>query len=187
MKYFAGQYYHIYNRGVEKRKIFANEENYRFLLRRIKKFLPEYPIAFISYCLMPTHYHFFVRPEKDDVVSPFLQRLFNSYTQAFNKQEKRLGTLFEGRAKSVLVDDAGYFFHISRYIHLNPVVAGLVKKPEDWQYSNYREFIGLRQGTLYEANFVREHFGSPEAYRQFVESDISEAIKRKIAKYLFDE
>jgi len=86
-----------------------------------------------------------------------------------------------------LVDDAGYFFHISRYIHLNPVVAGLVKKPEDWQYSNYREFIGLRQGTLYEANFVREHFGSPEAYRQFVESDISEAIKRKIAKYLFDE
>ena len=186
MKHIAGQYYHIYNRGVEKRKIFASDENYLFLLRRIKEFLPEYAITFITYCLMPTHYHFLLRPEEDGSIGPFLQKLFNSYTQAFNKQEKRSGTLFEGRAKSILIDESSYLFHISRYIHLNPVVAGLVKRPEDWLYSNYREFIGLRQGTLYEAAFVQEQFGTPEEYRKFVEDDIPGAFERKLAKYMFD-
>ena len=99
MKHISGQYYHIYNRGVEKRNIFACDENY--------------------------HYHFLVRAAEDDGVSPFLQRLFNSYTQAFNKQEKRSGTLFESRAKSVLIDANSYLFHMARYIHLNPVRAGL--------------------------------------------------------------
>ncbi len=125
MKHISGQYYHIYNRGVEKRNIFACNENYHFLLRRIKEFLPNYPITFIAYCLMPNHYHFLVRAEEDDGVSPFLQRLFNSYTQAFNKQEKRSGTLFESRVKSVLIDANSYLFHMARYIHLNPVRAGL--------------------------------------------------------------
>lgn len=148
MKHISGQYYHIYNRGVEKRNIFASDENYRFLLRRIKEFLPDYPIIFIVYCLMPNHYHFLFRAEKDGDISPFLQRLFNSYTQAFNKQENRSGTLFEGRAKSKIIDETSYLFQIARYIHLNPVLAGLVKKPEQWLYSNYREFIGLRQGTF---------------------------------------
>jgi len=187
MKHISGQYYHIYNRGVEKRKIFASDENYRFLLRRIKEFLPAYPITFIVYCLMPNHYHFLIRAEEDGGVSLFLQRLFNSYTQAFNKQENRSGTLFEGRAKSKLIDETSYLFHIARYIHLNPVLAGLVKKPEDWQYSNYREFIGLRQGTLYDAAFVREQFGTPQEYRKFVEDDIPNAIERKLAKYMLDD
>jgi putative transposase len=186
MKHISGQYYHIYNRGVERRRIFSSDENYRFLLRRIKEFLPEYAITFIAYCLMPNHYHFLLHPEKDGSIGPFLQRLFNSYTQAFNKQEKRSGTLFEGRAKSVPIDESSYLFHISRYIHLNPVVAGIVKKPEDWSYSNYQEFIGLRQGTLYDAAFVREQFGTPDEYRKFVEQDISMAIERKVAKYTFD-
>ena len=94
MKHISGQYYHIYNRGVERRRIFSSDENYRFLLRRIKEFFPEYAITFIAYCLMPNHYHFLLRPERDGSIGPFLQRLFNSYTQAFNKQEKRSGTLF---------------------------------------------------------------------------------------------
>ena len=89
MKHISGQYYHIYNRGVEKRKIFASDENYRFLLRRIKEFLPE--------------------------------------------------------------------------------------------------FIGLRQGALYDAAFVREQFGTPDEYRKFVEDDIPNAMERKLARYLLDK
>ena len=187
MKYIAGQYYHIYNRGVQKRKIFTSDENYRFLLRRAKEFLPKYPITFIAYCLMPNHYHFFIRAEEDGTIGPFLQRLFNSYTQAFNRQENRSGTLFEGRAKSIIIDETGYLFHIARYIHLNPVLAGLVKKPEDWQYSNYREFIGLRKGILYDAAFVREQFETPEEYRKFVEDEIPNQIMRKLEKYMLDD
>jgi REP-associated tyrosine transposase len=186
MKHISGQYYHIYNRGVEKRAIFACEENYRFLLRRIKEFLPDYSVTIIAYCLMPNHYHFLVRADEDGGISPFLQRLFNSYTQAFNQQEKRSGALFEGRAKSVLIDKNSYLFHIARYIHLNPVRAGLTKRPEDWVYSNYLEFIGLRKDPLYDDSFVYEQFGTPPEYRKFVEDAIPDEIERKLEKYMFD-
>jgi len=92
--------------------------------------------------------------------------------QAFNQQQGRSGTLFEGRAKIRLIYRNDYFLHIPRYIHLNPVKAGLVVKPEDWPYSNYREFIGLREGTLFSPDFVSRNFGSPNAYQAFVEEQI---------------
>jgi len=187
MKHIPGQYYHIHNRGVEKRRIFACDENYHFLLRRINEFLPDYPVTFLAYCLMPNHYHFLVRAEADNGVGPFLQRLFNSYTQAFNKQEKRSGTLFESRAKSILIDSKRYLLHIARYIHLNPVRAGLAQRPEDWAYSNYAEFVGLRKGTLYGSAFVQEQFGTPQEYRKFVETAIPNEIERKVKKYKMDE
>jgi putative transposase len=187
MKHVSGQYYHIYNRGVEKRDIFANDENYRFLLRRLREFLPDCPVTLIAYCLMPNHYHFLARAEEDDGIGPFLQRLFNSYTQAFNRQEKRSGTLFESRAKSVLIDGNSYLFHIARYVHLNPVRAGLTQRPEDWAHSNYLEFIGLRRGTLAESAFVREQFGTPDEYRKFVEDAIPAEIERRLEKYKLDD
>lgn len=186
MKYISGQYYHIYNRSVEKRDIFTCDENYRFLLRRINEFLPNYPLTFIAYCLMPNHYHFLVRAETGNGVGPFLQRLFNSYTQAFNQQENRSGTLFEGHAKSVMIDSSSYLFHIVRYIHLNPVRAGLAPRPEDWPYSNYLEFIGLREGPLRELAFVQEQFGMPQEYRKFVEDAIPNEIQRRLEKYKLD-
>lgn len=186
MKHISGQYYHIYNRGVEKRNIFVSGENYRFLLRRAQEFLPKYPITIIAYCLMPNHYHFLIRAEENRGISPFIQRLFNSYTQAFNIQENRSGTLFEGRAKSKHIDETSYLLHISRYIHINPVIAGLVKKPEDWEFSNYSEFAGSGTNALSDATFVLEQFGSPQNYRNFAENDIQDAIQRKLAKYLFD-
>jgi len=72
MKYLAGYYYHVYNRGCNRERIFANDGSYLFLLRRAKRFLREYPLTVIAYCLMPNHYHFLFRPEEDGSVSPFL-------------------------------------------------------------------------------------------------------------------
>ncbi len=92
--HLAGYYYHVYNRGCNRQPIFANAGNYLFLLRRAKSFLVDYPLSVIAYCLMPNHYHFLLRPEEDGALSRFIQRLFNSYTQAFNKQQGRSGTLF---------------------------------------------------------------------------------------------
>ena len=137
--YQAGHYYHVYNRGCNRERIFANDGNYAFLLQRAKVVLKDLPLSVISYCLMPNHYHFLLRPEEDDALPRFIQRLFNSYTQAFNKQQRRSGTLFEGRAKSKFVDNDEYVVHLCRYIHLNPVRAGLVSNPSEWAYSNYLE------------------------------------------------
>ncbi len=85
MQHYAGQYYHVYNRGVNHQPIFANKENYHFLLCRVTQFLPLYPIRIVAYSLMPTHYHFMFGVDQDGSLSPFLQRLFNSYSQAFNR------------------------------------------------------------------------------------------------------
>ena len=186
MKHYAGHYYHVYNRGTNRQLIFTNEENYWFLLHRVKSFLPSYSIRIVAYLLMPNHYHFLVGVDKDGELSRFFQRLFNSYSQAFNRQQGRSGTLFEGRAKSILVDETNYVYALVRYIHLNPVVAGLVKNPEDWQFSNYPEWIGVRDDGLFDPQFRKMFFSSADEYKRFVLSDISEALERKISKYYLD-
>ena len=186
MKHYSGQYYHVYNRGTNRQPIFASEENYRFLSQRAKQFLPLYSIRIIAYVLMPNHYHFLIGVDKDESLSRFLQRLFNSYSQAFNRQQNRTGTLFERRAKSVSIDESAYVYALVRYIHLNPVVAGLVSAPKDWQFSNYLEWINARNDGLFDPQFRELFFSSPGEYKNFVLSDIPAALERKLAKYYLD-
>ena len=187
MQHQAGQYYHVYNRGVIHQNIFANRENYLFLLGKIKKYLPNYNLTFIAYCLMPNHYHFLIRVNEDDRLSPFLQILFNSYTQAYNRQQDRTGTLFEGGAQYRLVDTTEYVLQLSRYIHLNPVSAGLVRQPEDWEFSNYSEWIGMRNGTLVDLNFVRDFYPDLKSYAAFVRSELPEETKKNVSAYVIEK
>ncbi len=81
---------------------------------------------------------------------------------------ERSGTLFEGPYRAILISDEVYILHLCRYIHRNPVEAGLVERPEDWPYSNYLEWIGRRGGTLLDRDFVTARFERPEAYARFV-------------------
>jgi REP element-mobilizing transposase RayT len=186
MPHLAGHYYHTYNRGCNRERIFASADNYLYLLKQIKRFLPASSVSVIAYCLMPNHYHFLFRSETDHAIGRFIQRLFSTYTQAFNRQRGRSGTLFEGRAKSVVVEDEQYAIHFCRYIHLNPVVAGLVKRPEDWPYSNYLEWISQRVGTLIDRDFVQAYYTKPDEYEAFIRSSVDEAIGAKLAKYWLD-
>ena len=186
MQHYAGQYYHVYNRGVDHQRIFASEENYHFLLRRVKQFLPLHPIRIIAYSLMPNHYHFLIGVDQEGSLGPFFQRLFNSYSQAFNRQQNRTGTLFEGRAKSILIDDSNYVYALVRYIHLNPVAARLVPNPKDWPFSNYLEWIDLRNNGLFDSQFRALFFSSSHEYEDFVLSDIPDALERKVARYYLD-
>lgn len=182
-----GQYYHIYNRGAGKAKIFFNNGNYQYLLKLMKEYYQKYGATIIAYCLMPNHYHFLLRQESDWPLSRFMQVLFNSYVQALNLQQGRTGTLFEGRFKHRCVDKSEYLIVLCRYIHRNPVRAGLVSEPEDWMYSDYREWIGVRDSELVDTEFVRDHFTSAEEYIKFV-NDVEDEKKsyEKIKKYMFD-
>ena len=182
----AGNYYHVFNRGCNRERIFANRDNYVFLLQRVKSFLTDASLSVIAYCLMPNHYHFLLCPSEDDTLSPFIQRLFNSYTQAFNRQQGRSGTLFEGRAKKVLVDTDEYVVHLCRYIHLNPVRAGLVKHPADWPFSNYLEWVGQRSGTLIDRAFVEQYFPTAADYEKFVLSEMEPSLEDKLRAYYLD-
>ena len=186
MPHIAGHYYHVYNRGCNREPIFLCDDNYIYLLRQIQKYLPGASVSIIAYCLMPNHYHFLLRSEIDGAVWHFIQRLFNSYTQAYNRRYVRSGTLFEGRAKSIEVDDERYAIHLCRYIHLNPVVAGLVEGPEDWPYSNYREWVGCRAGRLVDREFIKVYYSHPADYEAFISASIDDAIATRLADYCLE-
>jgi REP element-mobilizing transposase RayT len=126
-------------------------------------------VDIVAYCLMPNHFHLLVCPQ-DDELSRRMQRLTISYTKAMNKRYDRSGALFEGQFQAVQVDRDEYLVHLSRYIHLNPVEAGLCGRPEDWEFSSYRDYVGLRQGTLPRSDIVLGQFPSRDDYRAFVES-----------------
>lgn len=166
----AGVYYHVYNRGNNRSRVFFESANYGFFLSRLRRYhLGEgsqtsevfktsevyRPASFIAYCLMPNHYHFLVQPH-DDAFSHRMQLLTISYTKAINERYQRVGALFQGAFRAKRIDRPEYLLHLSRYIHLNPVRAGLVKRPEDWAYSSYPDYVGLRDGTLPRMTIVLE-------------------------------
>ncbi len=181
-----GHYYHFYNRGVNRQPIFFIEENWGYFIRRLRAYcLPEF-LDILAYCLMPNHYHLLVRICGLDVGKRVMQPLTVSYAKSINKQQNRSGHLFQGPFQARLVDNDGYLKWLSRYIHLNPVAAGLVTRPADWAYSSYREYVGLRQGTLPACAFILSQFPSPQAYAAFVESPTSLETGLN-ADLLFDE
>jgi putative transposase len=111
-----------------------------------------------------------------------MKRFLLSYANAVNKRYGRSGALFEGRFRAVLVEEDSYLLHLSRYIHLNPVLADLVRRPEDWEFSSYREYAGLGEGTLPVPEIVLSQFSSQVAYRQFVASYVEG--DRKLIEHL---
>ncbi len=189
-----GEYYHLYNRGHNRERIFFERENYLFFLRRVREYLTPV-LDIIAYCLMPTHYHLLVRVKETSEVSKTLEvspaseairRFSISYTKAMNKRYDRVGALFQGAFQAKRVDNNEYLIHLSRYIHLNPVMTRLVERAEEWEFSSYPEYIGARNGTLPQPQIVLAQFPSPQAYREFVESYTPDEAKR-IASVLFEE
>ncbi len=187
MTYVQGQYYHIYNRGCNKEKIFYNDDNYYYLLKKMRASFKEYGANVIAYCLMPNHYHFLVQQLSETELSKWLRKIFVGYTQAINKQQNRSGTLFEGRPKHIVIDKEEYMDHLMWYIHTNPVFAGLVRNPEEWKFSNFLESIGKRDGVMVDKKFINERYGSFYEYETFVNEYVcNESLENKMGKYLFD-
>jgi putative transposase len=153
----AENFYHIYNRGNNRQNIFFEYENYIHFLRLMRKHLVTKGVDILAYCLMPNHYHFLVYL-RDDNLSEAMQAFSVAYTKAINKRFDRSGALFQGRFQSVHVNEPNYLIHLSRYIHLNPVTAGFVNRPEEWAFSSYLEYAGLRSGMLPQTEYLKLQF-----------------------------
>ncbi len=179
------EYYHLYNRGNNREPIFYDRENYLFFLRRMWKYLLP-SIDVVAYCLMPTHYHLLVLVQEAEAVSRAMQRFSISYTKAMNKRFDRVGSLFQGSFQAKHINENRYLMHLSRYIHLNPVSAGLVESAEEWEFSSYRDYIGERDGQLPQSAIVLSQFESPDRYKDFVEDNLFDD-QEIIADFLFDE
>lgn len=164
----AGMYYHIYNRGVSKTTLFREAANYIFVLEKLQKYRKECQVSIIAYCLMPNHYHLLLRQDGDIPAGKVPQLVFNSYTKAYNAKYEHSGTLFEGRFRAKQAQSDSYLSHLCRYIHGNPVKDGLVDNPADWPWSNYLDWIGERNGSLVDRDFIIEHFDNPRRYNEFL-------------------
>ena len=187
--FLKNHFYHIFNRGCNKEKIFFRPENYTYLLQKMEDTCEKYGANIIAYCLMPNHYHFLAQQTGDKPLSNWLQTIFNGYAQAVNKQQGRSGTLFEGRAEHKMIKDERYLIQVALYIHYNPVDAGLVKSPEDWVYSNYLEWIEKRNGSLVDRQLIKNYFQSPGEYADLMnEYDMSISLQNETLKsYIIEE
>jgi REP element-mobilizing transposase RayT len=137
------EYYHIYNRAIAGNLLFRENRNYLFFLSKIEKYiLPDAEL--IAYCLMPNHYHFILKLNTDNI-STAMQRMALSYVKSYNIVYQQSGHLFQSPYQRIHITNLNYLLHLSRYIHLNPVKAQIVQKAENWEYSSYLEYIGLRE------------------------------------------
>lgn len=187
------EYYHVFNRSIAGYNIFNYQHDYLRFLDVLKYYqIADRPICYakfiqysipakkdisenvdngnklvdiISYCLMPTHFHLLLKQNNKNGITKFLQQIENSYTRYFNVKHKRKGPLWESRFRSVHIESDEQLLHLTRYIHLNPTSAELVKKPEDWVYSSYHEYLGNKKGICEYSNVINLN---PRQYRKFV-------------------
>jgi putative transposase len=160
-------FYQIENPNESLSRVFRTRSGRRLELDdRVKFFCGRKVADILAYCVMPTHIHLILKQKAENGISSFMGNVLNSYARYFNVKHKRKGPLWEGRFKSVLVGDEDQLLHLTRYIHLNPVTAYLVNKPEDWPASSYGEY--LREKELRICNFEDVLDIEPDSYRDFV-------------------
>ncbi|QPH41127.1 transposase [Pedobacter endophyticus] len=159
--------YHIYNRGNNGQKVFFNEENYLFFLRKIRKELVPY-CEVLCYCLMPNHFHLIVITKegtKAKGLNTAIAVLLRSYSRAINVQEGRSGSIFQQKTKAKELIDKGdnhtisYLAICAHYVHQNPTRANLVAYLNEWKYSSYLDLADLRNGSLCNRQLFFERSG----------------------------
>lgn len=210
--YIENGFYHIYNRGVEKRKIFLDEQDYRVFLSYLKLYLSPKEesaseiinnnskiddkekviseiyklnnfynkIDLISYVLMPNHFHLELRQKGKKEIESFMRSLITKYSKYFNKKYERVGPLFQGRYKAVLIQNTEFLLYLSRYIHLNPMELLVEGRPLiEYPWSSYPTYFKKINMNWLKIDFIGNNFlengiFSIDLYKNFVEHNIQQ-------------
>lgn len=208
-----GEYYHIYNRGIARQPVFFSKRDYerlmftfyyykfsnismklsRFLQQSINertRLLQQFKhqqknVEIICFVLMPNHYHLILKQIEEDAISRFMSKTFNSYTKYINTKTERVGDLFQGVFKAVHIESNEQLLHLSRYIHLNPHSAYLIKlqKLSRYPWSTYPDYL-KSVSSIVDLSPVMSHFNSPRAYEKFVIDQADYQMKLKEINHL---
>ena len=138
---FPGANYHVTSRGDRRESIFAEDDDRRALLRVAERATGRFDAAVLAYCLMGNHYHFVLHRRQANL-SRLMRQINGVFTQLFNPRHAKVGHLFHGRFRAVLVDRDAYLLEVRRYVELNPVRAGVVDTPDTWPWSSYLAHVG---------------------------------------------
>lgn len=189
---FEGAFYHVTSRGDNKEKIFSNNWDRKKILHLLEKAKERFYFKLHVFVLMRNHYHLVIETSQQGTISQIMHYVNSNYTKHFNWSHKRSGHLFQARFHSVLIDRDAYLLEVSRYVHLNPVRAGLVSRPEDYKWSSYFTYIGAAKSSLVDKDLILEMISpNPDSqiklYIDFVNDGLgkdSRAVKEKLYKGL---
>ena len=191
---FEGAVYHVTSRGNQRGKIFwdnQDRERLRTILERTKE---RYSYLLHAYVFMDNHYHLLVETPRANI-KQIMQNINTSYTVFVNRKYNRSGHLFQGRYKSFIVDKDGYLLELGRYIHLNPVRAGVAKSPEDFRWSSYRDYLYAHEGrgitdTNETLGFLSKRWRiAVKKYKEFVDAGMGakSPLENAVGSILGDE
>ena len=176
---YSGALYHVTARGNAQQDIYLTDEDRQAFLTLLQRACERYHWLCHAYCLMSNHYHLLIETQTP-TLSKGMKYLNGTYTQAFNRLHKRVGHVFQGRYKGILVEKDSYLLELSRYIVLNPVRAHMVRSAKDWPWSSYRATAGqakahplLITDTIL-GNFGRMRKSAQEKYKAFVQQGKSQ-------------
>lgn len=181
--FHKGYFYHLFNRGINQELVFKSRRNYMFFLRRWQEYIGDL-VDVYAYCLLPTHFHFLIKVAEDaaSVSNPFrvtntdmldinkilekqFELFFRSYAQAFNKENKRSGSLFKKRFKRIYIDDESYYPNLVHAIHINPVFHQIVEKPNLWHFSSFDAFLTDKPTRVQRSDMLKR-FASRSEFQQ---------------------
>ncbi|MBI2595385.1 transposase [Candidatus Daviesbacteria bacterium] len=198
-------FYHIFNRGVEKRIIFLTQDDYdrffqtiyyyqfsgpkpRFSTHRRFRFKDFHKnpkiVEIIVFCFMPNHFHLLIRQIRDGGIVEFMSKVLNGYTKYFNTKHRRVGALFQGQFKAVMIETDEQLLHVSRYIHLNPYVAELTKDLADFSNSSYKEYVTLGGQGICVKEHILNFFKNSMHYQKFINDYEDYALRLKRIEHL---
>jgi REP element-mobilizing transposase RayT len=172
---YAGAFYHVTGRGNDRKKIFLSVQDYDKFLSYLSEACRKYGVVLHAYVLMGNHYHLLVETPGANL-SVFMHSINGVYTTYFNIKRNRSGHLFQGRYKAFLVEKDSYLLELSRYIHLNPINALVVEKPEAYAFSSYRSYISAKNESIIFRDLIRSMISphdkkkAPQLYAAFVNS-----------------
>ncbi len=194
-QFVSGEYYHIYNRGVDKRNIFQDEHDLQRFFQSMQEFNTVEPIGsiyernrhpdtskkeslveFIAYCLNPNHYHFQLKQVADKGIQKFMHRLGGGYTNYFNELYERNGALFQGSYKAKHISSDNYLLHLSVYINGNNRFGSLAPKLSK---SSFEEYFGNESLRICNTSVVLSQFKDAESYKDFFDSSLKNIQVRK--------
>ena len=207
-----GEYYHIYNRGVDRRDVFCDQRDHTRFLKSMREFNnketigslyeldyhrnkeTKFPIGnlvsglvdIVCYCINSNHYHFLLKQVSDNGIEKFMHKLGVGYSKYFNHKYDRSGSLFQGTFKAVHIDSNEYLLWLSGYVNGN-IEIHKIAKAENYKWCNYQDYLGKRNGTLCNKEIILSQFRNLEEYKEFIKMTIKESEKRKdLEKYFIE-
>ncbi|MDD5489707.1 MAG: transposase [Candidatus Moranbacteria bacterium] len=194
--FITGEYYHIYNRGVEKRKIFDNESDYKRFRSSLRDFNSTDPawkiewakekgeitegealVEVIAYCFNSNHYHLLLKQVRNDGVSDFMRKIGTGHTMYFNKKYDRSGVLFQGKFKSVHVKNNNHLLYLSAYVNCNSEIHKIAKA-EEYKWCSFGEYLSLDK-ILCNKEIILSQFRDTEEYKNFCKENALEIMERR--------